>query len=573
MKGARGMAPTTQHQQQRQCLYLGHDPFSIGAATKSRPFSPFATASFSSSTAASPFTKTANVLIVGGGPIGCSTAYHLAKMRGDDGRGIVVVEKDATYAHASATLSAGGIRQQFSLKQNVQMSQYSIDFLRRAQELLYDDEDNDKDTADETMTLAAPQQHQKKDNNPVQLEEHGYLFLASTETGRQLMVQNHETQHRAGATDIYLMSPSELSEKFPWLYTDDILLGSFGRAGEGWFDPWSLIQGLRHKCLKMGVQFVTGSPVGTTRESRATARHEQIIRQVHIEETNNAKTKAKVMKTYHVDHVVNAAGAHCRAVLNTLAMNGSNDTSSTPLEYPIPVYPRKRCIFSFHCPKAEGWIAPLTVCPTTGVYFRSTQGATVFRSNNNKDDKAAAVSKAKGSGSGHFLAGVSPPADQDCNVDFDYSRNNNCSSNDTLFSTTPSAQDYETLFEDVIWPSLYERAPDYFGEIKVQNSWCGMYEYNILDQNGIIDFHPELTNVLMVNGFSGHGLQHSPASGRAAAELLQYNGKFQSLDLSLFNFARLCREKHQSRAGVPAHDSGGAAQSQWPPLVFEQAIV
>jgi len=62
-----------------------------------------------------------DTLVIGGGVMGSSVAYHLAAMRGT-GDGIVVVERDASYQRASAVLSAGGIRQQFSLRENVQMS-------------------------------------------------------------------------------------------------------------------------------------------------------------------------------------------------------------------------------------------------------------------------------------------------------------------------------------------------------------------------------------------------------------------------------------------------------------------
>jgi glycine/D-amino acid oxidase-like deaminating enzyme len=65
---------------------------------------------------------------------------------------------------------------------------------------------------------------------------------------------------------------------------------------------------------------------------------------------------------------------------------------------------------------------------------------------------------------------------------------------------------------------------------------------NTIDQNAIIDFHPEMPNVLMVNGFSGHGLQQAPAAGRAAAELIATN-KFQTLDLDIFSFDRCCGKK------------------------------
>src|ERR1043166_3620217 len=91
------------------------------------------------------------VVIVGGGAMGSSIAYHLKSDRNFDGK-IVVVERDPTYARASSALSASSIRQQFSTPLNIHLSRYGIGFLRRAKELL------DVDLG---------------------LKEPGYLFLAS----------------------------------------------------------------------------------------------------------------------------------------------------------------------------------------------------------------------------------------------------------------------------------------------------------------------------------------------------------------------------------------------------------
>lgn len=82
------------------------------------------------------------------------------------------------------------------------------------------------------------------------------------------------------------------------------------------------------------------------------------------------------------------------------------------------------------------------------------------------------------------------------------------------------------------------------------------FVYNVYDhknykyKNGIIGFHPEMVNVLMLNGFSGHGLQQAPATGRAAAELLDNNGRFQTLDLSIFGFSRFME------GGEPVFEAG-----------------
>jgi FAD-dependent oxidoreductase domain-containing protein 1 len=198
-----------------------------------------------------------------------------------------------------------------------------------------------------------------------------------------------------------------------------------------------------------------------------------------------------------VETVVNAAGAGADKVMEILA------GPEKPLLHPLPVKPRKRCIYFFHCDANQNEIvpdlAPLTI-DSSGAYFRS---------------------EGMKRGTGNFLCGKSPPITDDPD----------CYDPNELVNADP------VLFERDIWPSLYNRVPA-FGSIKVLSSWAGLYEYNTVDQNCILDFHPEMENVLMVNGFSGHGLQHGPAAGRAAAELLDNDNRFLTLDLHIFRFHR-----------------------------------
>jgi glycine/D-amino acid oxidase-like deaminating enzyme len=154
------------------------------------------------------FASTANsdydVVIAGGGIIGASVAYHLAAAK--PSLKICVVERDPSYAVASAVLSAGGIRQQFSLSANIQLSLYGIDFMRSASSL-----------------LAVP-----GENAPdLQLREQGYLFLAS-EAGEPTLRRNVATQRACGVDWTTLLSPAEMAARFPWLNTDGLSLGCFG---------------------------------------------------------------------------------------------------------------------------------------------------------------------------------------------------------------------------------------------------------------------------------------------------------------------------------------------------------
>jgi glycine/D-amino acid oxidase-like deaminating enzyme len=179
--------------------------------------------------------------------------------------------------------------------------------------------------------------------------------------------------------------------------------------------------------------------------------------------------------------VVNASGP--RAVL-----------TSRMADIEIPVEPRKRYTFIFDAEQPLDRDLPLTIDPS-GVHMR-TDGA-------------------------YYLAGC--PPDDDPAVDYD---------------------DYEqdhSLWQEKVWPIVATRIPQ-FEAIKLINSWVGHYAFNTLDQNAILGPHTTVENFIFVNGFSGHGLQQSPAMGRGTAELITY-GEYRSLDLTPFNYQRIERNE------------------------------
>ena len=117
----------------------------------------------------------------------------------------------------------------------------------------------------------------------------------------------------------------------------------------------------------------------------------------------------------------------------------------------------------------------------------------------------------------YYLAGC--PPDDDPAVDYD-----------------DFVQDH-TIWEEKVWPVLAHRVPA-FERIKLRQSWAGHYAYNTFDQNAIVGPHTQVSNFLFLNGFSGHGLQQSPAVGRGMAELI-IHGEYRSLDLSAFGYERI----------------------------------
>ncbi len=180
--------------------------------------------------------------------------------------------------------------------------------------------------------------------------------------------------------------------------------------------------------------------------------------------------------------------------INAAGPRGSRVAEMAELD--IPVRARKRIVHVIDCPQAID-NCPLVIDPS-GLYFRP-EGRT-------------------------FLSGISPPADQD--PDQDPERHSLDLDND--------------LFEE-IWPLLARRVPA-FETLKLVRAWAGYYAYNTLDQNAILGPHPELENLHFANGFSGHGLQQSPAVGRALSELITF-GNSRTLELSRFGCQRIIENK------------------------------
>jgi glycine/D-amino acid oxidase-like deaminating enzyme len=375
------------------------------------------------------------VVIIGGGAVGSSVAYHLALAGGHE---VTVVERDPTYRIASSSLSASSIRQQFSTPLNIAMSRFGLEFLRAAPEALAVD----------------------GDRPALGLHERGYLFLASS-AGEAILRDNHAVQQASGA-EIALLDPAALRARFPWLSPEGVALAALGLSGEGWFDGPALLAAYRRKARSMGVIYVAQDATGFTRDGRR-------VTGVTLADGG----------TLACDIAVNAAGPWAARVAAWAAID-------------LPVRARKRMVFVVACR------TPLPGCGLTidpsGIWWRP-EGA-------------------------FYLCGRSPdegePDPDEAPLEVD-----------------------EAMFHDRIWPAMAERVPA-FEALRLSSSWAGYYEYNTFDQNGIVGPHPDCENLIFANGFSGHGIQHSPATGRAVAELIVH-GRYTSLDLSPLGFGRVLR--------------------------------
>lgn len=179
----------------------------------------------------------------------------------------------------------------------------------------------------------------------------------------------------------------------------------------------------------------------------------------------------------------------CGALVNAAGASGARALAAA-MGFAVPVYAKKRSVFSFSC-KEKLPRHPLII-DKTGVWWRP-----------------------EGEG---FITGFSP---------------------DDLDETDRST-DFEVdwaLFETVIWPALAARIPA-FEAIRPGRAWAGHYDMHLLDHNALVGAVPGLANGFIACGFSGHGLQQSPAVGRGLAELIT-EGRYTSLDLADLSPERL----------------------------------
>jgi len=180
----------------------------------------------------------------------------------------------------------------------------------------------------------------------------------------------------------------------------------------------------------------------------------------------------------------------CGAVINASGPRAARTAAMAGID--IPIEPRKRYTFMFDAAEPLDRDLPLTIDPS-GIHVRS--------------DGAA------------YMVGCTP--DIDPAVDY-----------------SDFTMDHD-IWEDKVWPTLAHRIPA-FERIKVTTRWAGHYAYNRLDQNLVVGPHNEVRNFYFANGFSGHGMQQSPAVGRGLSELITY-GEYRSLDLTPLGYERVVR--------------------------------
>jgi sarcosine oxidase subunit beta len=185
--------------------------------------------------------QTADVVIIGGGIVGSSIAYHLTSAGLRD---VVVVERESAQGKGSTGKSMGGVRAQFSTPVNIQMSLYSIPFYAT---------------------------FEKRIGYPCDYRPQGYLFCATSERHLAYLRANYEKQVTIGLKNVQLVEGGEIRRTFPQLRGDDIVGGSFCST-DGFVDPYSAMNGLMKWAADHGARLCKSSAVtGLVRDERGIA--------------------------------------------------------------------------------------------------------------------------------------------------------------------------------------------------------------------------------------------------------------------------------------------------------------
>jgi sarcosine oxidase subunit beta len=385
--------------------------------------------------------ETADVVVIGGGIVGTSIAYHLAK-RGV-GQGVVLLEKNRLGSGTTGA-AVGGIRSQFSTEINVRFSLESVRFWRQFEE---------------ELGLTAD------------YREMGYLFVAQTQDEREQFIRNIAMQNAMGVPS-ELLEPEAAGRLVPGMRTDDLTAAAYN-ATDGRGGPYEATTAFAKRARDGGVRIKEGVAATGIETSRG---------RVRAVETTAGR--------FETAAVVNAAGPWAGPVG---ALAGID----------VPVKPFRREIFVSEPFDALPKMFPNLIDLHVGWY--------VWRE-----------------GAGVLMSGIK---DSHPSYDTHVSR-------DSLATVGEFATHRVPALKQARWG---------------KRAWAGLYDVSP-DDHAILGTVPDLEGFYVAAGFSGHGFQHSPATGRLMAELI-LDGRTTGIDISPVNIARfksgaLLQESLTAHAGT-----------------------
>jgi sarcosine oxidase subunit beta len=371
--------------------------------------------------------SSADVIIIGGGIVGSSIAWHLTEAGCRD---VLVLERETHQGKGSTGKSMGGVRAQFATPINIRMSLYSIPFFARFDEVV---------------------------GHPSLYRPQGYLFVATIPAHLDYLRQNFRRQVAAGLQAVRLLDAGDVAAVAPELRHDDILGGSFC-ATDGFVDPHSVMTGFMRKAMERGARLLRDTAVtGIAVDARGVAGVE----------TSRGFVRGRT--------VVNAAGAWAGGVARLAGVD-------------LPVAPLRRMLVPTEPFDKVSPRSPMVVDMNTGFHYRPE-------------------------GRGLLLAWNDPEETPGFKLNFD-----------------------RGFIEKVLTRGVRCLPCLEAAEVNPRRAWAGLYEMTP-DHHPVLGPVKQVPGFFLANGFSGHGVMHSPATGRIMADLI-LRGKSDLIDTELLGFDR-----------------------------------
>ena len=371
--------------------------------------------------------ETADVVIIGGGIVASSIAYHLSELGCSN---VLIIEREPQQGMGSTAKSMGGVRAQFATPINIKMSLYSIDLFSRFEEAT---------------------------GHTAGYRPHGYMFVATKQSHLDYLETNLRQQRACGLNNAEMVTREDIVKTIPQLVATDVIGGSFCPT-DGFVDPYSVMTGFAKRARQHGVRLWVETEV------------------TGIDVDNGKVTGVTTSRGYVATRVVvNAAGPWAALVARLAGVE-------------IPVEPLKRQIVKTEPFEQLSSALPMIIDMSTGFHFRPE-------------------------GSSFLLAWPDPEQVHGFKTDFDYG------------------------FIEKILTKAVSRVPDFADvEVNPRRCWAGMYEMTP-DRHSIIGRAPGVEGMFLANGFSGHGVMHSPATGKIISELI-VNGVTSFTEASMLRAER-----------------------------------
>lgn len=382
--------------------------------------------------------KKAEIVIIGGGVVGASVAYHLTERGAKD---VLILEREAAQGSGSTGKATGGVRAQFETGINIKMSLYSLDFFKRWE---FD----------------------------CSYEPRGYLFFATDDRQFEYLKRNVEFQKSLGVKDVEVVDKKAIAEICPILNCADITGGSFG-ANDGFINPLAVMRGFSAKASERGAK---------------------IDFETHVLAIETANGKVKAIETnkgrIECEKVVLATGAWAKELAKTAGID-------------LPVEPQKRQIVWAKAAQTLPENLPMVIDIGSGFHFRPARDF---------------VDSAANADNTEVLFAYPDPHEK---ISFDVN--------------------FDESFIEKVYEKAKHRAPFLFETTPIlAKCRAGLYE-NTPDHHAILG-GCEVEGLYFANGFSGHGVMHSPATGRALSEII-LDGKATFLDVSCLSFERFAKRE------------------------------